>query len=139
MTALTLPRIAAELDPHSGVYYLAESALPGQPDEHLAVWLPEPRFPAGAETLYRWAEDDSHVTARHVQLTSISMAMLLYIADGEPLELDDEAALDAINRALCQVHCNMLKCTARVQGSQLDGPRWIRCEQRAARLAAVTP
>lgn len=138
MTALTLPRIAAELDRCSGVYYLAESTLPSQPDEHLVVWLPEPRIPAGAETLYRWAQDDSHIIARHVQLNPISMAMLLYIADGEPLELDDEATLDAIDRALTEVHCNMLKCTART-GNHFDGPRWVHCEQRVARLTAVTP
>lgn len=133
MTALTLPRIAAELDQHSGIHYLAESTLASQPDEHLAVWLPEPRFPAGAEELYRWVEDDSQVTARHVQLDFVSMTMLLYIADGEPLELDDVAALNAIDQALGWVHCNLLRYTAWAS-SDFDGPRWRRCELRAARM-----
>lgn len=138
MTALTLPRIAAELDQHSGIHYLAESTLTSQPDEHLVVWLPEPRFPAGAEEMYRWVEDDSQVTARHVQLDFVSMAMLLYIAEGEPLELDDEATLNAIDRALTEVHCYMWRCTTRTGNSEFDASRWVRCEQRVAQLLAVT-
>jgi hypothetical protein len=137
MTTCPMPHIAAELDPRSGVHYLAESTLPGQPDEHLAVWLPEPRLPAGAEELYRWVEDDSRVTARHVQLDSVSMAMLLYIADGEPLDLDDAAALDAIDHSLTEVRCYMLRCTTRVYSSDFDGPRWSHCELRAARLVGT--
>lgn len=142
MSTLTLPRIAAELDLTSGVFYAAESTLPGQPDEHLIVWLPSPRFPVGAETMYRWAQDDSHIETTHVTLSSIALAMLLYIGDGEPLDLDDADALAAIDRALTEMHCNMLRCSARVSGywdehPEGAGPRWRRCEQRAARLTGV--
>lgn len=142
MTACPMPRIAAELDLCSGVFYLAESTLASQPDEHLAVWLPQPRFPAGAETLYRWAQDDSHITARHITLSLVAMAKLLYLTDGEPLDLDDDEALAAIDQALTDVHCDMLRCSARVS-AELDEypevacPRWRRCEQRAARLVGT--
>ena len=142
MTAPILPRIAAELDLASGVFYAAESTLATQLDEHLVVWLPQPQFPAGAETMYRWAADDNHIETRHVTLDAIALAKLLYLADGEPLDLTDEDALVAIHRALTEVHCDMLRCSARVSDDfdahpECAGPRWRRCEQRAARLVGT--
>lgn len=143
MTALTLPRIAAELDLASGVFYAAESTLPAQPDEHLVVWLPEPRFPAGAEAMYRWTQDDRHIGRRHVTLNATALAELLYITDLDPAALDDTEALVAIDRSLTEMHCDMLRCSARVSAglsahANCADPLWQSCRERAARLLAVS-
>jgi len=132
----TLPRIAAESDLGWGVRYAAESTMVTQPDEHLVVWLPRPQIPPGAETTYRWVENDTHIGTQHVTLDEISMAKLLYIADAEPLELNDAEALTAIHYSLSEVHCNMLRCSALVSNN-FDGPRWRCCEQRAALLVGT--
>lgn len=139
-----LPCFAAHLDGTLGVSYAATSTLQTGDDEHLIVWMPLPTMSPGLARLYTWAgaDDERYLETPHAALTVPALAALLFLADTEPLTLDDDAALAAIDRALSLCDCDLTRAAAEVGGEiaehpECAGPRMARCVVRAARLLKV--
>jgi hypothetical protein len=139
-----LPCFAAHLDGAAGAFYAATSTLQTGDDEHLIVWMPSPTMDPAIAHAYAWAgaADEPYLETPHAQLTIPALAALLFLADTEPLTLDDAAALDAIDRALSLCDCDLTRAAAEVGGEiaehpECAGPRMARCVTRAARLLKV--
>lgn len=143
----TLPCYAAELDLCSGVFYAASLTGDYPPGERLVVWMPSPTMTDDLAALYHWttaAEADALETP-HITLNTVAYATLLFLSGVDPLadDLDDATALAAIDAALTDARCDMLRCVWRantwIDEHPWDCSRWHQCEIRVARLTGVTP
>lgn len=141
-----LPCFAAHLDGANGAFYAATSTTQTGDDEHLIVWLLSPTMPPALAATYAWAAaaDERYLETPHATLDAVALASLLFLADVEPLTLDDEAALAAIDWALTRCGCDLTVCAADVYAEigahpECASPRMSRCVVRAARLLAVSP
>jgi hypothetical protein len=138
-----LPCFAAHLDGATGAFYAAASTTQTG-DEHLIIWLTAPTMPPGLAATYAWAngDDERFLGTPHATLDAVALASLLFLSDVEPLLLDDDAALAAIDRALSACDCDLARCAADV-GAEIGAhpecasPRMARCVVRAARLLEV--
>ncbi len=141
-----LPCFAAHLDGTTGAFYPATSTLQTGDDEHLIVWMASPTMSEDQARAYAWtvAADERFLETPHVTLNVIAYATLLFLSGVDPLadDLTDTAALAAIDKALADASCDMLRCAWRANIRLDEHPEdcalWHRCEIRAARLLAVS-
>lgn len=143
---MSLPCFAAHLDGTTGAFYAATSTLQPGDDEHLIVWMTSPTMSDDQARGYAWtvAADERFLKTPHVTLNAVAYATLLFLSGLDPLaeDLTDAGALAAIDRALADASCDMLRCVWRANVQLDEHPenhsRWHRCEIRAARLLAVS-
>jgi hypothetical protein len=140
----TLPCFAAHLDYDDVPFYAATSTIQTGADEHLIVWMTSPTMSPELASRYAWAgpDDEQYLETPHATLDAAAIAALLFLADVEPLTLDDAGALAAIDRSLAECGCDLARCaddvyTEMANHPEYTSPRMARCVVRAAQLLKV--